>query len=439
MKKFTTVVILLTLVAAGLLLLFSLKSKPIDSLLHAPVRDEESAQIWQVFEKAAGRNYTLKTPTAGKHRSALIHADLNGDKNDEILAFYSKDGASETVYLQVFGTDDNGWVALAGTESGFNEVKQVEFADINGNGTLEIIVGWGLQSSKLMQQLSIYTVDIENSEIKCIFSTKYSAFGVFDLNADEKSELAVIYGDRSVDSALSVIKVFSSVSGEIKQICSLDVDPIILTISQIDFDFLRRVGESRVYIDGFTADGQMTTDVLRFDNAKNRLSRVFIDGKTVSGISKRSTNAVCEDINSDGIIEVPVQKKLVQKELSSSVIEWNAVIGNTLSKVTSYFDNRENGYYFEIPEQIENSVIPVLLSDNETMRVYVLKGDEKGVLQNVPAFEVRIEYEETHGLLSAQFRLLGSYKGKKYYYRIFDAGNELGVTKKDISSGIIYK
>ena len=73
------------------------------------------------------------------------------------------------------------------------------------------------------------------------------------------------------------------------------------------------------------------------------------------------------------------------------------------------------------------------------MRVYVLKGDEKGVLQNVPAFEVRIEYEETHGLLSAQFRLLGSYKGKKYYYRIFDAGNELGVTKKDISSGIIYK
>ena len=40
MKKFTTVVILLTLVAAGLLLLFSLKSKPIDSLLHAPVRDE---------------------------------------------------------------------------------------------------------------------------------------------------------------------------------------------------------------------------------------------------------------------------------------------------------------------------------------------------------------------------------------------------------------
>ena len=90
MKKFSTVVILLTLVAAGLLLLFSLKSKPIDSLLHAPVRDEESAQIWQVFEKAAGRNYTLKTPTAGKHRSALIHADLNGDKNDEILAFYSK-------------------------------------------------------------------------------------------------------------------------------------------------------------------------------------------------------------------------------------------------------------------------------------------------------------------------------------------------------------
>ena len=114
MKRFTTAVILLMLFAAGLILLFSLKSKPIDSLLHAPVRDEQSAQIWQVFEKAAGRNYTLKTPTDGDHRSALIHVDLDGDSKEEILAFYSKEGASETVFLQIFGAEDNGWIALAG-------------------------------------------------------------------------------------------------------------------------------------------------------------------------------------------------------------------------------------------------------------------------------------------------------------------------------------
>lgn len=438
MKKFTTAVILLTLVAAGMLLLFSLKSKPIDSLLHAPVRDEESAQIWQVFEKTAGRNYTLKTPTDGGHRSALIHADLNGDESDEILAFYSKEGAGETVFLQVFGADENGWVALAGAESGFNEVKQVEFADIDGDGTLEIIVGWGLQSSKLMQQLNVYTVNFEKSEITSVFSTKYSAFGVFDLNADGKSELAAIYGDKSVDSSLSVLKVFSSISGKIGQISSIDVDPVISTVSQISFDCIRKANESRVYIDGFTSDGQMTTDVICFDTEKSSLSRAFIGGKTVSVISKRSANIECEDINNDGIIEIPTQKKLEQNGLSSSVIEWKTVFGGKLSGVATYFDNRENGYYFVMSKQYEKNAIPVLLSDGETMRVYVLSKSEGSDLQNVALFEIRIEYEEMHGVLSGKFRLLGSYKGKKYYYRIFDAGETLGVTKKDISSGIIY-
>ena len=438
MKRFTTAVILLMLFAAGLILLFSLKSKPIDSLLHAPVRDDQSAQIWQVFEKAAGRNYTLKTPTDGDHRSALIHVDLDGDSKEEILAFYSKEGASETVFLQIFGAEDNGWIALAGAESGFNEVKQVEFADINGDGMLEIIIGWGLQSSKLIQQLNIYTVDIEKAEIKSIFLTKYSVFGVFDLNADGKSELAVIYGDKSAASALSVLKVFSCTSGKVSQAVSLDVDPVISTVSKISFDYLRRTNESRVYIDGFTADGQMTTDMMCFDIEKSGLERVFIDGKTVSGISKRSSNVECEDINGDGVIEIPTQKKLEHKELSSSVIEWKAVLGEKLSGTSSYFDNRENGYYFEIPKQLEKNTIPVLLSDGETMRLYLIDKDADGSLQNVPLFEIRLESEEMHSVLSGRFRPLGSYKGKKYYYRIFEAGDKLGITKKDISSGIIY-
>lgn len=438
MKRFTTAVILLMLFAAGLILLFSLKSKPIDSLLHAPVRDEQSAQIWQVFEKAAGRNYTLKTPADGGHRSALIHVDLDGDEKEEILAFYSKDGASEIVFLQIFASGDNGWVALAGAESGFTEVKQVEFADIDGDGKLEIIVGWGLQSSELMQQLNIYTVDIEKAEIKSIFQTKYSLFGVFDLNADGKSELAVIYGDKSAASALSVLKVFSSSFGKISQTALLDVDPVISTVSKITFDYSRKTNESRVYIDGFTADGQMTTDMICFDIKKSGLERVFVDGKTVSGISKRSANVECEDINGDGVIEIPTQKKLEYKELSSSVIEWRAVFERKLSKVASYFDNRENGYYFEIPKQLEKNAIPVLLSDGETMRLYLIDADSDGSLQNVPLFEIRLESEEMYSVPSGRFRLLDSYKGKKYYYRMFEAGEKHGITKKDILSGIIY-
>lgn len=438
MKRLSTAVILLTIIAAGLLLLFSLKSKPIDSLLHAPSRDEQSAQIWQVFEKAVGSNYVLKTPKGGEHRSALIHVDLNKDGNEEILAFYSQNGTSESVNFQILGTDKNGWVALAGAESGFNEVRQVEFADINGDGILEIIIGWGLQTNKLIQQLDIYTVEINNAEIKSIFQKSYSAFGVFDLNSDDKSELVVIFDDKSADMSLSVMKIYSYSSKAVHQFASLDVDHVVSTVSKISFDCLKKTGESRIYIDGFTADGQMTTDMVCYEIETGGLKRVYVDGKTISVLSKRSSNIECSDINEDGVVEIPTEQKRANKELSSSVIEWKAVFEDKLTKIATYFDNRKNNYYYILPKQLEKSAIPILLSDDETMRVYQIERDPGGEFQNVALFEIGIENDETGSIISGRFRPIGSYKGKKYCYRIFEAGEELGISKKDITTGIIY-
>ena len=438
MKKLTTIVIAVSFIAAVLLLLFSIKSKPIDSLIHAPGRDGQAEQIWQVFEKAVGSDYTLKTPTDGGHRSALIYVDLNNDMNDEIVAFYSKKGVSETVSLYVFIPSGDSWIALAGAESGFNELKQVEFADINGDGTNEIIVGWGLQNSKLLQQVNVYAIDFENASIKSVFHTKYASFGVFDFDNDKKSELAVIFSNTSVETTVTGFRLFAFDNNKFDMIASCEVDPMITTVSQMEFDYIRRMSCSRVYIDGYTSDGLMTTDVISYLISERKLNRVFVDGETVCSLSKRSTNVGCEDINGDGIVEIPTQINLEYKSLSSSVIEWVDIFDGRISKVSRYFDNRANDYYFEIPDQLHKNAIPVILSDGKTMRIYAVEKSESGMLQSVPLFEVRIEYEDVINPISSQFRLIETYKGKRYYYRIFEAGEKNGVTKKMISTNLIF-
>ncbi len=391
-----------------------------------------------MFEEAVGSDYTLKTPTDGGHRSALIYVDLNNDGEDEIVAFYSKRGASETVSLQIFLSDGDGWKALAGAESGFNELKQVEFADINGDGTNEIIVGWGLQNSKLLQQVNIYNVNYDTPEIKSVFHTKYSSFGVFDFDADKKSELVVIHSDNSSEASVTKIQLFDYESNKFAMVANGEVDPMITTVSQIEFDYIRRLSCSRIYIDGYTSDGLMTTDVISFGIGEQKLSRVFVGGETVCALSKRSTNIGCEDINGDGIVEIPIQKNLEHKSLNSSVIEWTTVFEGRTGKICRYFDNRANDYYFQVPKELENNTIPVLLSDGTTMRFYLLEKEEDGSLQSAPLFEVRIEYDETLNPISGQFRLIDIYKGKRYYYRIFEAGEKLGITKKTISTNLIF-
>lgn len=436
MKKFTTAAMVVSFVAALLLLLFSIKSKPIDSLIHAPGRDGQNAQIWQAFENAVGSDYTLKTPTDGGHRSALIYVDLNGDGEDEIVAFYSKGGTEETVSLQIFEMNDDSWKALAGTESGFNELRQVEFADVDGDGTDEIIVGWGLQKSKLMQQVNVYEIDFSQATVKSIFHTKYSNFGVFDFDADKNNELAVIYAENSAESSASKLKIFDCEKGVFNMTASFDIDPMITTVSQIQFDYVRRLSCGRVYIDGYTSDGLMTTDVISYGIKDGKLSRVFVNGETVCAFSKRNTNVNCEDINYDGIVEIPVQVNIEFKNLSSSVIEWTNILDGKTSAICRYFDNRANDYYFQIPEEFEKAALPVLLSDGKTMRFYVLENGVKQVA--VALFEIRIEHEDVISPISSQFRLIETYKGKKYYCRIFEAGEKRKITKKLVSGSIIF-
>ena len=438
MKKLISVVIVVTLAAAVLLLLFSIKSKPIDSLIHAPGRDGQNAQIWQVFEEAVGNDYVLKTPTDGGHRSALIYVDLNNDGEDEIVAFYSKRGASENVYLHIFLPDGSGWKSLAGAESGYNELKQVEFADINGDGTNEIIVGWGLQSNKLLQQVNVYNVNYDTPEIKSVFHTKYSSFGVFDFDNDKKSELAVIYSDNPSETSVTKVQLFDFQNNKFSLVSSGEVDPMITTVSQIEFDYIRRMSCSRLYIDGYTSDGLMTTDVLSFAVGRKKLSRVFVKGETVCAVTKRSTNIGCEDINGDGVVEIPIQKNLEYRSLSSSVIEWSDIFENGINSICRYFDNRANDYYFRIPQELEKNAIPVILSDGSTMRFYQYAKDENGEPKTVLLFEVKTEYDEAVNILSSQFRLIDTYKGKHYYYRIFEGGEEFGITKKMITTNLIF-
>ncbi len=442
MKRFTTITITFSLFVAILLLLFITKSKPVESLLRAPGRDEQNTQIWQVFENTVGNDYTLKTPTYGGHRSALIYSDLNNDGVDEIVVFYSKKGSGETVSLQIFSSNNaDGWSDLAGTESGFNEVKQVEFADINGDGTNEIIVGWGLQSNKLLQRVDVYIVDYDSKTLNNIFSTEYLSFGVYDFDADKKSELAVISADNTVETATSRFFIYTYKESKVKKLASIEVDPTITTVSQLAFDYVRRFSCSRAYVDGYTTDGFMTTDMISFDIKTCKLSRVFVKEETVCTISKRNTNVECEDINADGIVEIPLQTELTLKSIKTGVIDWTAVLQDKVISTTRYFDNRANNYYFEIPQWLKEDIVPVLLSDGETLRFYYSSNNlvkNQNLNEATALFEIRTEFEDEDSSLSNRFKLINTHKGKNYYFRIFDAGNELGITKKLISSYIIF-
>ena len=435
MKRYTTAIIVLALAASVLLFFFRSESEPIDSLIHAPAQDGGNGQIWNVLENSIGEKYLLKTPTDGTHRSAIVYADLNFDNSDEVIVFYSTESANDSVCMQILTQDDDGWKFSAGLKSGFSEVKQVEFADFDGDGNLEIVVGWGLQKNNIMQQLDVYEYNERENSLTQLFDEKYLSFGLFDFDRNGRDEIALITSDVSAEPVIQKLNLFSFSGTTFDNVAKMSIDPSITTVSCLSFDNYKRENVSRVYIDGYTADGLLSTDLLTFDPTSSILSRCYIGGETPSAIAKRSINVFCADIDDDGMVEIPVNRKVETKVSSFNLIEWKSVLKNKTVTVCYYYDNRENGYYFNIPESIVNISYPSVSSDGSRLWFYSSVSESgNGEL----LFEIVIDNDDLVSPISTQYRLLESHKGNNYYCHITDAGSDLGITKKVVSSSLIF-
>ena len=72
----------------------------------------ERAQIHDELEKSAGANPTLKYPSRGEYRSAIIMHSLVSAGQEDAIAFYQKKGDSAGINVMFIHKTEDGWRRL---------------------------------------------------------------------------------------------------------------------------------------------------------------------------------------------------------------------------------------------------------------------------------------------------------------------------------------
>ncbi len=398
-----------------------------DELLLSPKLEGDMYPVQQALEEAAGDKITLKYPTQGEYRSAFVMKDINGDKNDEAVAFYSTtEDSAVTMHINIIEKTDDKWESKGDLSLVGNGVESVSFADLDGNGKLEIIVGWYI-FGMTEKQVGIYTFDgkLSNRAVE-----PYTNFSYADLTGDKRDDLIILYLNSS--EKLASAKLISLLDSGVTESETVALDGGVTSYSAPVLSKLSS-GEPALYVDAVKGNG-MLTEIIWFENGT--LHSVHDDGENSS--TYRDGNTACRDFDGNGVIDIPVTELLKSTEKMAEndkvyYTNWSEFDGKKLKINLSTFMNYNDGYSLIVPKNLRQKMLVLRRVESRTRIFYSydpqkeLVGGELFRLATISVAEYNAELYEKNGYI-----VLNKTDSVVYAAKIIP-DNEFGLTNEDIT------
>ena len=329
-------------VALAVLSLSGCLSVSADDLYSLPELSEEYLRLQAQINTILSQGAEFSPPTSGPNRQAVQLKDINGNGVNEVLAFFAVPGES-TLKAYIFEMIEGDYTVAEILEGSGTAIESVRYADMDGDGVLEIIIGW--QMSATLKFFSIYSLrDFRGVELA---REEYTELTVFDVRADGREDVISLrlatQESAAAAQVLSLMPDGEVVKEEVRLSNGIEAITRVLTGRLSD-------GVPAIYIDSEgryddSSNLMLVTDVCAFQN------EVFtnISLRSQSGISEDTVRARlgCSDINKDGIVKIPIQRLLkAQSETAYHAIDWYAFNsgGSIRLAITTYHNNNDEWY-----------------------------------------------------------------------------------------------
>lgn len=346
-----------------------------DELLYPPQLTGDMYPIEQALKESVSGEYTLKYPSSGEQRSAVMLKDINNDGEEEAFAFYStSDDDLTTMHINAIVRDGDDWRSVAVQSITASGLEKVEFSDLDGDGIEEIVVGWEIyaQSEK---QVAVYSL-VRNKMTPRLMQ-HYTSFVCCDLEQNGQNELFI--HDLNTTDSKNTASLYSIKDSGNTLIAGCIMDSKVSAAQKPLLSVLTD-GTPAIYIDE-TKGVAAVTEVLYMKDGQ--LMNGLLD--TVSSMENISTvrpaSIYCRDIDDDGVPEIPIASELPNAD-STSVeklyyTNWCSYDGQTLTQKDVSIINTADGYMLDIPAKWLGNVAVSKDIEKRTRTVYAFDSENK--------------------------------------------------------------
>lgn len=296
-----TRLLLLAGLLAGCLLLTSCDRLEFsaEKLMNAPMLTAEQTEIRTALTNALGTDVKFKYPKAGDYRSAFVMRDLDGDRVEEAIVFYDLGMENTNVAVSVLVNTATGW-SPAWTDYGKGiNVDSVAFSRMVSPDREDIVIGWS-QSGNNDKTVTVYSY--ESGTLTLNYQGEYTEMEIYDVNHDGMEELLLL---RHGSSDPANIKLVAAERGELVGYPSIELASPAESFPKIQVGMLDATTEA-IFVDSYDGVDAYSTSIFKCDPVTGRLVDVLSLLSEEADISfDRSQKTYCEDINNDGVMEIP--------------------------------------------------------------------------------------------------------------------------------------
>lgn len=375
--------------------------------LMAPPKANSDQQSIHKLLQGTRSDITFVYPKSGAYRSAIIMRNLSESK-EAAIGFYAAEGGG--VEVQFLLKQEGQWNTVSKFKNAATQVDRVCFGDFDGDGTQDVLIGWGSSggTTGLTASVSAYLCE-KQSFVETALGT-YGEMVLTDFDGDSVKELFTAdkylpNEEEGAQPATARGRLFAYRDGKMQEIFSAAADNTVTSYFEPKFGKLSS-SQLGVVLDGAKADGSMTTQIFtlsedtqgEFYNMINQPTGVNSEGY-MNPFARPTSAFLTKDVNGDGSLEIPVATLLpgipatVTPDSTSFLVEWSRYQsdGSRRSILPTLMNLTEN-YWFRLPAGLRGKIT----STNDPAKhsvIYteVIPQEEEGTpLLGSPLFSIRV-------------------------------------------------
>ena len=341
-----------------------------DGILVPPTLTKQQNAIYQALIKQTGKDILLCYPQNGSYRSAFVIRNLDEEPSEEAIVFYQMSlQANRSTQLRVNILDqtaDGKWVSACDLSGGGSAIDRIDFGNFSGESFDHLVVGYQNETPGERELIAYRYQDGMLSEE---FSRPYEIFSALPFSDTLPDGLFVVGREEEEPSSAELL---------LWQDGGFRVTDRIPLREEVDGYPAMNIGklssrQTALFLDGTIGETFMTQVIVIENEVLGKLSRV---SDSVLERSGRTQEVFCEDMNGDGVFEVPVAYPIPGSE-AQYYIDWMSCSTAGLTVQATTFVDAASGYYLQVPEAWKNDVSVELIPDQDEVRFYQTDGENE--------------------------------------------------------------